>query len=420
MSVSDSGVIALNILADGSRADTSADDGVGDGEWVPDDADASVLFDDAPIVPRGAEVIQFRCKKSRVCVDGSASRGVEARPDESVELEVDVRVQQRPQLRRTGLPAAESSASGPKGTHNGASASSLAAGPRAGSAGAESAGAESAETGSADAEVGAEVSGNGSPAAAADGVALRCATANDGSERVAGGPEPAGAAGAGGGGSGSGAQLTEATSVTGAVVWDSAVVLARYLVEQVEWVDRHGGGPPEGTGARPSAISLRRGASAIELGSGCGLVGIALAQLGCSVVLTDLDSPAILGALEANVALDNNAARIRRAGGTARVAPLVWGRPPPACIARESFDLVVASDTLYDVALAAPFVSTLQAICNDRTVVLVSYDTTIDREDAYASFFAAARERFEVTDARMASTTTEKAAVRTVLLRRKR
>jgi hypothetical protein len=94
--------------------------------------------------------------------------------------------------------------------------------------------------------------------------------------------------------------------VTGAVVWDSGVVLAKFLEHAVD-----------------SQRLLLRGARAVDLGSGCGLVGCAAALLGAHVVLTDL--PDRLKLLRKNVALNVDDPHVP---GSARVMELVWGDDP--------------------------------------------------------------------------------------------
>jgi hypothetical protein len=101
--------------------------------------------------------------------------------------------------------------------------------------------------------------------------------------------------------------------VTGAVVWDSGVVLAKFLEHAVD-----------------SQRLLLRGARAVDLGSGCGLVGCAAALLGAHVVLTDL--PDRLKLLRKNVALNVDDPHVL---GSARVTELVWGDDPHHVLLKE-------------------------------------------------------------------------------------
>lgn len=93
----------------------------------------------------------------------------------------------------------------------------------------------------------------------------------------------------------------------------------------------------------------------LELGSGTGLVGLAMASLGADVVLTDL--PSICPNLSRNA--KENSAVTRRNCGSARTAVLDWARPT-SCTAYSTdalasvderitikFPLILAADSLY-------------------------------------------------------------------------
>ena len=101
--------------------------------------------------------------------------------------------------------------------------------------------------------------------------------------------------------------------VTGAVVWDSGVVLAKFIEHAVD-----------------SQQLLLRDARAVDLGSGCGLVGCVAALLGAHVVLTDL--PDRLKLLRKNVSLNVDDPHVP---GSARVTELVWGDDPHHELVRE-------------------------------------------------------------------------------------
>ena len=95
--------------------------------------------------------------------------------------------------------------------------------------------------------------------------------------------------------------------VTGAVVWDSGVVLAKFLEHAVD-----------------SQQLLLRDARAVDLGSGCGLVGCVAALLG--------DLPGRLKLLRKNVTLNVDDPHVP---GSARVTELVWGDDPHHELVRE-------------------------------------------------------------------------------------
>ncbi|KAH0620211.1 hypothetical protein JD844_020258 [Phrynosoma platyrhinos] len=70
---------------------------------------------------------------------------------------------------------------------------------------------------------------------------------------------------------------------TGSVVWDAALVLARFLEKKEEEEEEEAA-----VGLGSPRLSLRR-AAVLELGAGTGLVGLMAACLGANVTVTDLE-----------------------------------------------------------------------------------------------------------------------------------
>jgi hypothetical protein len=115
------------------------------------------------------------------------------------------------------------------------------------------------------------------------------------------------------------ASLDRAEGEIGAVLWaEAAHAMLRWL---------------EPTARRASF----RGCRVLELGAGCGFVGLALAACGARVTLTD---KAVLAPL-----LELNASLAREQGRDVEVRVLDWAAPLPADL--PSFDLVVGCDLLY-------------------------------------------------------------------------
>lgn len=86
---------------------------------------------------------------------------------------------------------------------------------------------------------------------------------------------------------------------SGGVVWETALFLLRYLERRVL--------PGLRAASKPRVV---------ELGSGCGLLGLGLARLGCQVTLTDQ-----------LCALPNLQSNVEAAGTTAKVQALSWEIP---------------------------------------------------------------------------------------------
>ncbi|KAF2769877.1 hypothetical protein EJ03DRAFT_361762 [Teratosphaeria nubilosa] len=122
--------------------------------------------------------------------------------------------------------------------------------------------------------------------------------------------------------------------------------------------------------------------SAIELGCGCGSVGISLAQSipDCDVVLTDL--PEVTELVEANIERMNPAISSK-----VRFEPLDWLAPSLPCkLANRVHDLIIVSECTYNTDTLRPLVKTLSNLLtrSPKAVIVVSTKT---RHDSEAVFF---------------------------------
>ena len=134
----------------------------------------------------------------------------------------------------------------------------------------------------------------------------------------------------------------------GAVVWDCGLVMVRVLALL--------------------APSLLARARVLELGSGTGLCGLAAARLGARhVVLTDLEG--LLPALLANV--ERNTAHLRGLGPLdVQARAFEWGSDLASL--GGPFDLVVASDVLYDRKHHAGLLATVRGLAEAGASVLLA------------------------------------------------
>jgi predicted nicotinamide N-methyase len=141
--------------------------------------------------------------------------------------------------------------------------------------------------------------------------------------------------------------------------------------------------------------------SVLELGSGTGLVGLAMAGLGADVTLTDLPS------IHANLARNHqsNVTTIAQNGGSARTGVLDWTKPticelipvPTDCSKNElittKFPLVLAADSLYSPEHPHMLVNAIEAWLSDdkdsRVIVEFPY------RDAYLPEIKTFRDRME-------------------------
>lgn len=159
--------------------------------------------------------------------------------------------------------------------------------------------------------------------------------------------------------------------VTGSVMWDSGVVLGKFLEHAVE----------------SGRIHLQ-GKKVVELGSGCGLVGCIAALLGGQVILTDL--PDRLRLLKKNVEA-NLYGDVR---GSATVDELTWGDELDHDIKDPLPDYVLGSDVIYSEGAVMDLLATLLNLSGTQTTVILAGEL---RNDAILEYFLqAAAEDFTI------------------------
>ncbi|WOL05382.1 protein N-lysine methyltransferase METTL21A isoform X2 [Canna indica] len=150
--------------------------------------------------------------------------------------------------------------------------------------------------------------------------------------------------------------------VTGAVMWDSGIVLGKFLEHAFD----------SGT------LSLH-GKRVVELGAGCGLVGCIAALLGADVILTDL--PDRLKLLKKNVDVNVGEGNKR---GSARVTELEWGDDLDDEFFDPVPDIVLGSDVVYSEGAVEDLLTTLKQISGCHTTIFVAGEL---RNDAVLEYF---------------------------------
>ncbi|KAG5227478.1 protein N-lysine methyltransferase [Salix suchowensis] len=160
--------------------------------------------------------------------------------------------------------------------------------------------------------------------------------------------------------------------VTGSVMWDSGVVLGKFLEHAVD-----------------SGLLLLHGKKVTELGSGCGLVGCIAALLGAEVTLTDL--PDRLRLLKKNIETNLRHGNVR---GSAVVKELVWGDDPDQDLIDPFPDYVLGSDVVYSEGAVVDLLDTLVQLCGAQTTIFLAGELRNDAVLEY--FFDAAMKEFIV------------------------
>ncbi|ELR21034.1 Hypothetical protein ACA1_281280 [Acanthamoeba castellanii str. Neff] len=183
----------------------------------------------------------------------------------------------------------------------------------------------------------------------------------------------------------------------GCYLWDASIVLLKYFEHVRERFDF--------TGLR-----------AVELGAGCGLVGIALAWLGAEVHLTDLYDQ--IDVMEANVDRNfgyrtsrSHAAGVEDDATPADDDPLVrpvnirageldWSSSAQDINEEYSppFDLIVGSDIIYAEEAVPLLINALDILSSPKTVILIAHEGRSRDIDSKFEELAAQHFDIEVLD----------------------
>jgi len=146
-----------------------------------------------------------------------------------------------------------------------------------------------------------------------------------------------------------------ANETTGGCVWETSYLLAQWAIRELE--------PRLKAAARGGGSTRVR---CLEVGAGCGLLGLSLAAAGADVVLTETASA--MPNLEHNVR-ENPPPTSR--GGSSSTQTLHWGDEAHVASARARgpFDLLLGTDVVYVEAMVVPLMETLWSCAAPSTTV---------------------------------------------------
>ncbi|KAF3480853.1 uncharacterized protein GIQ15_06200 [Arthroderma uncinatum] len=126
----------------------------------------------------------------------------------------------------------------------------------------------------------------------------------------------------------------------------------------------------------------------IELGAGCGIVGIALAQFmtDCSVLLTDLEE--VRDIVNRNIGVSKPAA-----GSVVEFQVLDWDGAVPRQISEQQHDLVVVSDCTYNSDSLPALVGTMAALVDrsPQAAIIVALKRRHESESVFFELMQSAR-----------------------------
>ena len=121
--------------------------------------------------------------------------------------------------------------------------------------------------------------------------------------------------------------------------------------------------------------------SVLELGCGCGVVGIALAQTlpDCDVLLTDLAEVDELVARNIEIMTPAMSSRVK-------FTPLDWEVALPANVQSRTFDIIIAAECIYNTDSIPPLVNTLSTLIAQSPQAIIVVATKF-RHESERMFF---------------------------------
>eukprot|EP00854_Cymbomonas_tetramitiformis_P002739 gene2739-3517_t len=159
----------------------------------------------------------------------------------------------------------------------------------------------------------------------------------------------------------------------GGIIWETSFCLSRYLQKHL----------------RKQVSRQLADFKVVELGAGCGLLGLVLSTMKCSVVLTD--APPALPLLRRNVA--ENADKLTF---PAKVLPLDWESSSDLNAVKEHgpFDLLVATDVVFAVRLVQPLLDCVKALTHPDSLIFICLQER--SPEAFKAFMTSVAEQFKV------------------------
>ena len=142
----------------------------------------------------------------------------------------------------------------------------------------------------------------------------------------------------------------EASRKVGEVVWDASYLLAKYVETRVP-------------------VS---GKKVVEVGAGCGLVGLTATLLGGETIITDRSRE--LEMAKKNIALNQATLEAKRVVVRGvKTMELQWGKLEPAAAAtlRPPVDLILGADVLYYGKAVPLLLTTLKELSGSRTTIYI-------------------------------------------------
>ncbi|KAL6072101.1 Methyltransferase-like protein 21B [Balamuthia mandrillaris] len=132
-----------------------------------------------------------------------------------------------------------------------------------------------------------------------------------------------------------------------------------------------------------------KGKKVLDLGSGTGLLGIALSLLGAHVMVTDVASA--LDQLRLNVRANTDPSKHKIV-----VRELDWYVEVPQDLKRTRWDFVLATDVIYNPIHFEALMATLEQVCNPTNTLLLGYEKRPHTARFFELLYSAFQEKIKV------------------------
>ncbi|XP_062921658.1 protein-lysine methyltransferase METTL21D [Mobula hypostoma] len=162
----------------------------------------------------------------------------------------------------------------------------------------------------------------------------------------------------------------------GCVVWDAALVLAKYL---------------ETSSFYRGSSHVFSGKNVVELGSGTGVVGLMASTLGANVILTDLEELQDL----LNINIKDNKHLVT---GSIQAKVLKWGETVKGLPSEP--DYILVADCIYYEQSLEPLLKTIKDISGNKTAIILCYEerTMGNNPKIESQFFELLQIDFEIEE----------------------
>ena len=168
---------------------------------------------------------------------------------------------------------------------------------------------------------------------------------------------------------------------TGGIVWETSYLLANYLVSFIQQQEKRGG-------------------RVLEVGSGCGMLGLILAATNVYDMVVLTETTDVLSNLQQNVKANYHTSRSKKRKTIVHTKQLRWDElqsDVDDVLQESSFDIIVGTDVIFTPILVRPLLQTLRYMSHDTTIIYICVQ--IRCQESHTLFLNQAKQyNFEIKD----------------------